>query len=237
MKFTQIWGTVNNVASYILGNVREHRTVVLSSGTEKFVLPVTPWRYQVQTAQDNKIFDILDTGEALIFGNPKLKRLKFGCFFPATRHGYPFVVGDIKETDECIALLLKWKENKSPVRVIITDSPINLKMAIMDFNYREQDGSRDIYYDLTFTEYRDLNTPQANNTKTIDSLSGLKDRPNADRLDSEISRFINNAQDILEKSKAAYGVWTKLETFQNLNNITSIATRTMPSVINSGWKW
>lgn len=238
MKLTEIWNTANNVAEYILGNRREYRAVVLSSGEERFALPVTPWRYQVQTAQDNKIIDILDTGEALLFGNPKLKRLKFGCFFPAVRHKYPFVVGDIKETDECIELLLKWKENKSPVRVIITDSPINLQMAIMDFNFNEKDGSRDTYYDLTFTEYRDLNTPQANNNKVVDTLSGLKDRPNDDRTIDEISKFVNKAQDILEMSKQAYGVWTNLQSFQNINNVVHMATRGIGSVISAGgWKW
>lgn len=238
MDITAIWGTANNVASYILGNKRERRTVIISSGEERFALPVTPFKYTVQTAQDNKIFDILDTGEALIFGTPKLKKLKFGCFFPATKHRYPFVVGDIKENDECIALLEKWKENKNPVRVIITDSPINLKMAIIEMNYREQDGTRDIYFDLTLNEYRDLNTPQANNTKTIDALSGLKDRPTADRALNEIAKFVEGAQDLLEKSKAAYGVWTQLPTLQNVNNIKTLALRNVSSVIKGGgWKW
>lgn len=238
MTFSEIWNTANNVASYILGNRREYRTVVLSSGEERFALPVTPYKYQVQTAQDNQIVEILDTGERLLFGNPKLKRLRFGCFFPATKHKYPFVVGDIKETDECIALLEKWKEDKSPVRVIITDSPINLQMAIMDFNYREQDGSRDIYYDLNFTEYKDFNTPQANNNKVVDTLSGLKGRPSIDRATNEISSFVEKAQDILEASKQAYGVWSEIQKFQNVNNVVHLATRGIQSVIKSGgWKW
>mgnify|MGYP007101845646 CR=1 FL=1 len=238
MNFTQIWNTANNIASYILGNQREYRTVVLSSSGERFVLPVTPWRYQVQTEQDNQLVDILDTGEALIFGNPKLKRLKFSCFFPALKHKYRFAVGDTKETDECIALIEKWKENKSPVRVIITDSPINLQMAIMEFNYKEKDGTRDINYDLSFTEYRDLNTPQANNNRTLDTLSGLKDRPNADRISGQIENFIGKAQDILEASKQAYGVWTEVQKLQNVNNVVHLATRGIQSVIKTGgWKW
>ena len=244
MNFSEIWNTTNNVASYILGNSREYRTVVLSSGEERFALPVTPYKYQIQTAQDNQIVEILDTGERLIFGNPKLKRLKFECFFPSTRHKYPFVAGDTKETAECIALLEKWKENKAPVRVIITDSPVNLQMAIMSFDYREQDGSRDIYYSLNFTEYKDFNTPQSNNNKTVDSLSGLKDRPNTDRTISQISSFVEKAQDVLEMSKQAYGVFTEVQKFANINNIKSLAVKGIQSAVKSGiskaiskWKW
>ena len=238
MNFSQIWNTANNVASYILGNTREYRTVVLSSGEERFTLPVTPWRYQVQTSQDNHLIEILEVGERLIFGNPKLKRLKFKCFFPAVKHQYPFVVGDVAETSECIALLEKWKENRAPVRVIITDSVVNLNMAIENFNYEEKDGSRDIYYDLSLTEYKDFNTPQANNDKIVDTLSGLKDRPNTDRTVQQISSFVEKAQDILEASKNAYGTWSELQKFTNINNVKNLATRGISSVIKSGgWKW
>mgnify|MGYP007101850921 CR=1 FL=1 len=238
MNFSQIWNTANNVASYILGNTREYRTVVLSSGEERFTLPVTPWRYQVQTAQDNHLVDILDSGERLIFGNPKLKRLKFKCFFPAVKHHYAFVVGDVKETSECIALLEKWKENKSPVKIIITDSTVNLQMSIMNFNYEEKDGSRDIYYDLDFTEYKDWNVPQSNNDKVIDTLSGLKDRPNTDRTIQQISSFVEKSRDILEASKNAYGIWSELPKFANVNNVKNFAARGISSVIKSGgWKW
>ena len=43
---------------------------------------------------DNKTFDILDTGEALIFGNPKLKKLKFysvwrTCINPISKRNRP----------------------------------------------------------------------------------------------------------------------------------------------------
>jgi len=81
MKLASIWGNANTLGQYLLGGTAERRTVILQSGEEKFTLPVTPWKYEVQTAQSNKTVEILDFGEALIFGNAKLKKLKFGVFF------------------------------------------------------------------------------------------------------------------------------------------------------------
>ena len=131
----------------------------------------------MQTEQSNVVVDIIDFGEAQLLGNPKLKRLSFSAFFPHQRHDYPFVVGDKIKPSECVAKIEKWKEAKKSVRVIITESPFNFMMAIKSFDYREQDGSRDIYFDLDLIEWKDLNTPMANNDKQIDEDTGLKNRP------------------------------------------------------------
>ena len=192
MKASNIWGRANLIASYLLGTGNDYRKVVLSCEGEELTLPVTPWKYSVTTSQNNKVVDILDFGEALLFGNAKLKKLKFGCFFPnQERHeGHKYVVGDNYSPAECIDLITKWKESKKPVRVIITDSPINLMMGIMDFSYYEKDGTRDIWFDISFHEYKDLNTPPSNNDKEINSATGLKIRP-TDTQES-VSNAVNN---------------------------------------------
>ena len=72
--------------------------------------------------------------------------------------------------------------------MIITDSPVNLMMVIMDFNYNERDGTRDVWYDLSFTEYKELNTPTANNDRQVDDTTGLKERPgeNQDEINKDV---------------------------------------------------
>lgn len=199
--------------------IREKRKFVLTSENETLTLPVTPWKYQIQTGQLNKTYDILDFGEALVFGNVKLKKLKFSCFFPALHHGYPFIVGDRLEPAACIDRLTKWKEAKSPVRVIITDSPVNLMMAIMELDYKEKDGTRDIEYSLSLTEYRDLNVPAANNEREIDTQTGLRGRP-----DSEPSKYktedwlLKRSDDIVEVFKRLTGSTVNFDSFMNNNN-------------------
>ena len=157
MKFTQVWRKANVLLEYLLGGGGEYRRVIIhGEGTQQLTLPVTPWKYQITTSQNNKVVDILDFGEALLFGNTKLKQLKFSCFFPnQDRHQYhKYLVGDKKSPKDCIDQIIKWKEAKKPVRVIITDSPVNLMMGIMEFNYSERDGTRDIWYDISFNFIR-----------------------------------------------------------------------------------
>ena len=202
MDISQLWSAMAE-SGYFDGT--SFRIVSISSGEERIVLPVTPWKYQVQLAQNNKIVEILDFGEMLAFGRTKLHRLKFSCFLPSLDHNYPFVVGDNRAPQEFLEILNRWKTAESPVRVIITDSPVNENFAIMNLDFNEKDGTRDIYYDLDFVEYRDWNVPESDYTRTVNSLTGLKDRPGVRSTDGITSFIETNARDLIEISKALGG--------------------------------
>lgn len=213
--------SVVNILSLALGNESAaRRQVVLSSGSEKFTIPITPREYEIKTSQNNKTIDILDFGEAMLFGNAKLKRLSFSGFFPHPKHDYPFVIGDVKTPIECVELLTKWKEAKKPIRVIITDSPVNLMMGLKEFTYREKDGTRDIYYKLSFVEYKELNTPSANNDKQIDETTGLKQR--TDEPENPES-WVDKADDILDASKKVYGDYSHWRNIVQSNDLKNLA--------------
>ena len=187
-----------------------YRQFILSTDDERLVLPVTPWKYDVKTGQGNKVVGVEQLGEALVFGLPKAVEISFSCFFPDLNHEYPFVVGDEKSPADCVALLTKWKEGQKPVRIIITDSPINLLVGIMRFDYKEKDGTRDIYYTLELTEYKDLNTPSANNPKQIDEQTGLKGRPA--NPTEETKNKLKKGSDVMDKAKHAYGSYGRWRT-------------------------
>lgn len=229
MSFISIWNTVNNLGSYILSGGASRRLVTLSCDGDKMTLPVTPSKYSVTTSQNNKTVDILEFGEAQLFGNPQLTRLSFETFFPATKHEYPFVVGDSIEPTEAVEKIKKWKESKKPVRVIITDSPFNMMMAIKSFNWKEQDGSRDIYYSLSFIEWKDLNTNSANNDKPIDEKTGLKKRSVESTPPKPDS--VKKAKDILEASKKAYGQFKYWRGIANANGLKMLALKNVRSLI------
>lgn len=226
-----IWNEVNSIGSYLLGgSVADRSQIVLSCDGERFVIPVTPKTYKVQTEQNNRVIDIIDTGEAQLFGNPRLRKLSFSCFFPQPSHEYPFIVGDDIAPTECVEKLIKWKEGKKPVRVIITNSPVNLMMAIKSFDYREQDGSRDIYYDLSLIEWRDLNTLPANNDKQVEEKTGLKKRP-TDRPVSKTAQAVKRSRDILEASKRAYGKVQYWRNIANANGLKNLALKSARDLV------
>lgn len=213
-----------NILSFALGgSIKGRRQYILSLDDEKVILPVTPIEYNNKSSQDNKIVNIIDTGEVMLFGNPILERLTFSSFFPSPKHEYPFIVtDDLKEPVEYVELFKKWKESKKPIRVIITDSPINKMMGLKSFNIKEKDGTKDIYYSMEFIEYKDLNTPMANNDKEINNVTGLKERASIKNTPDTIT-ILDDVNDILDASKKAYGDYRHWRNIVESNNLTDFA--------------
>ena len=221
MSFMTGIGRALNVLSYINGGTgSSYRTFTLTCEDEKFTLPVTPWEYTVTSGQMNKVISITQVGEALVFSNPKLRTLRFSCFFPSLDHEYPFVVGDEKEPSACIELLTKWKESKKPVRVVISDSPVNMSMAIMNLEYSERDGTRDVYYSLELTEYKELTIKNANENKQIQETTGLKERQSDKAQATEAKVY--KGSDVLDAAKRAYGQYSKWRKVVQGNTLESL---------------
>lgn len=218
------FGTALNVLSAILNGMNmvstRRQILVKSEQFGEVIIPVTPAKYQLSSGQKNKVVDITRVGEAVIFGMPKARTLTFSSFFPAQTHEYPFTVDDSKSPAELVEYFTKVKEARKPVRVIITDSPVNLMMGLMGFNYFEKDGTRDIYYELSFTEYKDLNIPAANNTKPVDENTGLKKRPEGDT--PKKVTWQKKAGDFLDATKKAYGDYNHWRRVVKSNNLGSL---------------
>lgn len=81
-----------------------------------------------------------------------------------------------KKPDKYVAMLQEWKTTKAVVRVIISDMKINLAMLIDDFTYSMREGDGDIYYTISFSEYRTLNVPSVQITTKVRN-NGLLSRP------------------------------------------------------------
>ena len=231
MSMMNLWNTVNNIASIALGGTSQRKQFIMTCEGERLTLPVTPVEYNVRTKQLNKVIDVIDFGEALLFGNAGLYEMSFSCFFPRLYHEYSSIIsGDYdRDAADLCALIDKWKRAKKPVRVIITDSPINHMFGIMAFEYEEKDGSRDIYYDMTLREYKDLNVPPANNEKQVNKTTGLKERP-VENTPPVSTDKIKRGRDILEVSKKTYGTVSKWRAIAKSNNMTNLAVTSMAAL-------
>ena len=106
--------------------------------------------------------------------------------------------------------------------MIITDSPINKMMGLKSFNIKEKDGTKDIYYSMEFIEYKDLNTPMANNDKEINNVTGLKERASIKNTPDTVT-ILDDVNDILDASKKAYGDYRHWRNIVESNNLTDFA--------------
>ncbi|MBV4423246.1 peptidoglycan-binding domain-containing protein [Clostridium tyrobutyricum] len=117
-----------------------------------FQLPVNPSKYEIARIIDNGTFDTEMSGERSFLGTSKLKTFEINSFFPLRK--YNFLLCAAKDDPyDYIRIIESWIRNKWPVRVIITQTLINLLCSIDEFHYGEDDGTRDVTFTISFKEY------------------------------------------------------------------------------------
>ncbi len=141
---------------------------------EGFVLPINPKKIEVSEANMNNKLNLLNVGEINLIGNRGLRSISFSSFFPSKKS---YFNKDEKEPIEYKEMLLKWKNSKRPVRLIISDLEINDAMAIQNVSFSMNEGDSDIYYTIEFLEYRFLNVANVQESEKEVQDNGLKERP------------------------------------------------------------
>ena len=90
-------------------------------------------------------FETVSQGELQLIGVPKLKGITISSFFPV--RDYPYLRDTSMKGWEYVYKIDTWIEQKLPIRLIITDTPINMAVAVKDFDYSiKTDG--DLWYNI-----------------------------------------------------------------------------------------
>lgn len=127
------------------------------NNTERLRLPVLPPSFEVSVGNLNTRVNINEIGNINLIGKSDLKTITLESFFPNQNY-YFCEYSDFPKPYECVEMIENWRKSGKPIRLIITDTPINLAMAIEEFSYGERDGTGDVYFTLELAEYVFLET-------------------------------------------------------------------------------
>lgn len=121
------------------------------------LLPINPGTFSVNGGQTVNTSEIVGVGEISQIGNSRLKTIQFASYFPKHYSSncstlVPF------EPYEYVKILEQWQRSGRPIRLIITDTPVNMAVAIQEFQYSEEGGSRNVNYNISLIEYKFLKT-------------------------------------------------------------------------------
>ena len=145
--------------------------VTLSCDNSSIVLPVTPESFGVQVKNNNSVANITNFGDYNMMGKTGLKSITISSFFPA--QDYNFSSGG-DEPYELVNQIEEWRLSTKPLNLLIENSTIDFDCLIDSFEYKEQDGTGDVYFTLVLTEYRNIQE-----SLPSDKLTGLKGRKSA----------------------------------------------------------
>jgi len=115
---------------------------------EQIILPVLPEKIAFSTVADNTEYSIIELGDIIIPGDPKLQSISFSSIFPSM--DYVNKIEAIMERKEIFRFIL--------TREDLSDNDlgeINMLAVIKEFKYEEKGGEIGIiHYDLKLSQYR-----------------------------------------------------------------------------------
>ena len=114
-------------------------------------LPVLPSSFTVSKPQKNDTFETVTQGELKLIGLAGLKSISFSSIFPV--RDYPFLRDRSDKGFGYVYTIDTWIQRRVPMRLIITDTPINMAVVIDSFEYTvKSDG--DLAYSFTLGEVK-----------------------------------------------------------------------------------
>ncbi|WDV47144.1 hypothetical protein PV797_05430 [Clostridiaceae bacterium M8S5] len=130
----------------------------INNREEVIKLPVLPTEFKTNSSMKNQSYETISQGEIKLIGTESLKTISIQSFFPNKE--YEFARDDKYKGWEYVELIEDWKKKRIPIRLTITNSLINMPCTIESFEYGLQDGSGDIYYTLSLSEFKYIDLDQ-----------------------------------------------------------------------------
>lgn len=119
-------------------------------------LPILPEKIKVNSPRKNETFTTVNFGDIKLLGKAGLKEIEIETFFPKNPKVYSFSREKKRKGWDCVKLIESWSEKELPVRITITGTPINMLVSIDNFEYGPEDGTGDIYYTLSLSEFKKI---------------------------------------------------------------------------------
>lgn len=193
---------------------RARRFIFKDTRTEEvMVLPVTPAGYKIDHGRRANQVDMHGVGTLNLPGEQILLDQTISCMFPA--HDYPFNQPEtVTDPFVYIEKLEKWSDAGTPVRFIVSDTPVNALVLIDPIEYQEQDGTRDVCATIPIRGYRLLSAPESELSETGNGARAVETEPahaatyvvqRGDTL-SAIAKWVYGDASLYAKLAAANGI-------------------------------
>lgn len=129
-----------------------------TAGVE-LVLPVSPSSYQWSHDAAIETVRVDQLGDLNFFGGKKMGTTTLrDCILPA--RPYPFLSpGAGTNPWTYLEQLEKWVDRGTVVRWLVSGTPVNAAVLLEGVTFREQDGTNDLYADITLRQYQQPETP------------------------------------------------------------------------------
>lgn len=148
-----MYGLYDDLETYLI-NYNE------ATSDNTLLFPVQPSEVGANMNADISGEKIIKRGKINIFNGSEPKSFSLSGFFPGILTDYRFTRNSNKDPYYFVNKIENWMNQGAVLRHIVTDTPINTQVLISHFEWREHDGTGDVYFSLELKEYKDIIIPE-----------------------------------------------------------------------------
>ena len=149
----------------------------VENGKSKFIFPSLPEEVKGTNRTNYQSYDILSYGEVKIPKGMKLTEISFdGIFFGAAKRNESIVKQWVKPA-ECEKILKNWQEKGTVLRLMVTETNVNIDVTISSFECTDYGGYGNKKYSLEFVQYRSLKVYTTDELKIVKFVKKTITRP------------------------------------------------------------
>ena len=186
----------------------------VENGKSKFIFPSLPEEVKGTNRTNYQSYDILSCGEVKIPKGMKLTEVSFdGIFFGEAKKNESIVKQWVKPT-ECEKILKYWQEKGTVLRLMVTETNINIDVTISRFECTDYGGYGNKKYSVEFVQYRSLKVYTTDELKIVKFVKKTVTRPAAAAPSNKGSYTVKQGNTLWSIARKFYGgsgtAWTKI---------------------------
>lgn len=149
----------------------------------RFRFPVLPKEIKVSYGATFYNYSIINVGEVKLPSGQQLDSVYWDGMFPGKARQYDPYIKEWQEPKSCHNRILNYKNQGKKLRLLITETPINIDVYIESYNESFSGGYGDCNYTLNLSQAKDLKIytsgSVSSTTATVKNNSQATERPSS----------------------------------------------------------
>ena len=186
-----------------------------------FEFPSLPQNIRLQLETNYQTYNIISLGEVKIPRGTACEKVSWeGQFWGEPRKGMENINTKWRSPKKCESILKGWYRKGTRLRLLITETTINMDVTISNFEPEIEGGFGDIKYSIDFAQYRDLKmyTASEMNVTTYEKKTTPRAKGSEKKSTSSGTSYtIKQGDNLWAIARKAYGDGSKMSKIYEAN--------------------